>query len=355
MISEKQIDTTDLQQVIQKELKPLVQTIDMDNHYPKEFLKVLGEKGYFNSSCLSDKEVLSREFHLIEEVSKVCMTTGFNLWCQLTAQTYLRQSNNSYLKSHILPKLEEGALLGGTGLSNPMKFYERMEKLHLKAERIDGGYTVSGSLPAVSNLGDEHWFGVVAGSEDGQRIMAFVPCNLNGLSLKSKNDYLGVNGSATYVCRFDHCFIPDHLILSVDADQFVKKIRPIFLLYQIPLGLGVTNTCIKSIQRARKKQNGSNHYLPVQPEELESEYQRHRMFIYNCLETYGKALDWSIIVQNRLNIVYLTLRTVEANMLHIGGAGYLYKSYPARKLREAYFLVNLTPTVKQLEKILAEK
>lgn len=352
---EKQSGTIALQQVIQEELRPLVQSIDTDNYYPEEFLRLLGEKGYFNSSSLSDREVLLREFQLIEEVSKVCMTTGFNLWCQLTAQTYLRQSNNNYLKSHILPKLENGTLLGGTGLSNPMKFYENMEKLHLKAELTDGGYIISGNLPAVSNLGKGHWFGIIAGSKDCQRVMAFVPCDLNGLSLKSKSDYLGVNGSATYVCRFDHCFIPDHLILSVDADQFVEKIRPIFLLYQIPLGLGVTNTCINSIQRARSKQNGSNYYLQVQPEKLELRYQKHRTFLYNYLETYGGVLDWYTVVQKRLNVSYLTLRAVETNMLHIGGAGYLYKSHPARKLREAYFLVNLTPTVKQLEKILAGK
>lgn len=355
MILEEETGTKTLQQFIQKELRPLAQSVDTAHHYPEEFLRLLGEKEYYHSGLRSNREVLLREFRLIEEVSKICMTTGFNLWCQLTAQTYLRQSNNDYLKSHVLPKLEDGTILGGTGLSNPMKFYGNMEKLHLKAEPAEGGYLVSGNLPAVSNLGRGHWFGIVAGSEDGGRMMAFIPCDLEGLSLKSKNDYLGVNGSATYACRFDRCFIPDHLILSVDADQFVKKVRPIFLLYQIPLGLGVTGACIASIQRARNKQKGSNHYLPVQPEELESAYQKQRTFLYDYLETDGETLDWYTIVRKRLDVTYLTLKSVETNMLHIGGAGYLYKSHPSRKLREAYFLVNLTPTVKQLEKILTER
>lgn len=38
-------------------------------------------------------------------------------------------------------------------------------------------------------------------------------------------------------------------------------------------------------------------------------------------------------------------------MLHNGSAGYLKKSDPSRRLREIYFFANLTPTVKQLEKM----
>ncbi|MFE4240605.1 hypothetical protein [Peribacillus butanolivorans] len=39
-------------------------------------------------------------------------------------------------------------------------------------------------------------------------------------------------------------------------------------------------------------------------------------------------------------------------MMHNGSAGYLKDSAPSRRLREAYFFANLTPTVKHLEKVL---
>ncbi|WP_371683801.1 hypothetical protein [Rummeliibacillus sp. TYF005] len=38
-------------------------------------------------------------------------------------------------------------------------------------------------------------------------------------------------------------------------------------------------------------------------------------------------------------------------MLHNGSAGYVNGSAPSRKLREAYFFANLTPTFRQLEKM----
>src|SRR5699024_10154728 len=210
-----------LTQFIQDELKSLVQSIDTDQHYPEAILRLLGKEGYFNSKPYTNSEVLLREFRLVQEVSRICMTTGFLLWCQLTAQTYLRYCKNEYLKTKILPQLEDGKLLGGTGLSNPFKYYAEMERLHLQAERTDGGFLISGSLPSVSNLGKDSWFGLIAHSDKSQRIMAFIPCHLQGLTLKKKNDYLGVNGSATYVCRFDHCFVSDKLIISKQADHFV--------------------------------------------------------------------------------------------------------------------------------------
>lgn len=50
----------------------------------------------------------------------------------------------------------------------------------------------------------------------------------------------------------------------------------------------------------------------------------------------------------------MTLRAVQADMLHQGGSAYLQASDPSRRLREAYFLANLTPTVRHLEKLLQQ-
>ncbi|SFE82897.1 acyl-CoA dehydrogenase family protein [Alteribacillus iranensis] len=346
-------ESNHLTRLVQKNLKPLVRSIDTDSLYPKEFLHQLGKEGYYASDSCTKKEVFLREFQLVEEVSKVCMTTGFVLWCQLAALTYLRHTTNEFLKNNILPKLEDGSLLAGTGLSNPMKFYGGVEKLHLRAEKTDDGYLVSGTLPSVSNLGTDHWFGAVASTADNQRIMAFIPCQADGLTLKEKTDYLGINGSATYVCQFDQCFIPDKWIVAEDADTFISRVRPYFLMYQIPLGLGVTDASVQSMEKVKNKQSACNQYLPVQPEDLKTSHTDVRNRVYRYLDRGSENYKWKDFAAFRLEITYLTLRAVEASMIHNGGGGYLYKSNPSRRLREAYFLVNLTPTVKHLEKILS--
>jgi alkylation response protein AidB-like acyl-CoA dehydrogenase len=339
-----------LERLIEEELKPYVKKIDTEAFYAEQFLRKLGEAGLLSSVNKSQKEYLLNEMYLVEETAKVCMTTAFCLWCHLAALTYVRQTKNNKLKENLLTSLENGKILAGTGLSNPMKYYAGLEKLHLSAKQTQGGYLLSGVLPSVSNLGVNHWFGCIASVEEGNEIMCFVPCNAEGLKLKEKVDYLGINGSATYACSFNDVFVPNECILSENAKTFVEEIRPAFLSYQIPLGLGVTQASISSIEKVCQKQNGCNQFLKKQPEDLrgvEQEIQEKLQSLFN-----GDSFNFKDIARVRLETVYLTLEAVQESMLHNGSAGYIQDSAPSRRLREAYFFANLTPTVKHLEKVL---
>lgn len=339
-----------LEQLIEKELKPYVKKIDAEGFYQEQYLRELGKAGFFSTNHKSQKEYILQEMKVVEETAKWCMTTAFCLWCHLAALTYVRNSNNLSLKNKLLPLLENGKILGATGLSNPMKYYAGLEKLHLKAKPKEDGYILSGVLPNVSNLGDNHWFGVIAEVDEHKRIMCFIPSNAEGLILKEKNDFLGLNGSATYSCTFQDVFVPNQWVLSDDADLFVEKIRPVFILYQIPLGLGVIRSSIASIEKVINKQNGCNSFLKIQPGQLKTQERKIQDDIHALFS--GQRLDWKEIARIRLEAAYLTLEAVQANMLHHGSAGYLMHSAPSRRLREAYFFANLTPTVKHLEKVL---
>lgn len=338
-----------LDALIDTELKPYVNKIDKEAFYAKHFLRRLGEEGFFASVNLSPKHVLFDELKLVEATAKTCMTTAFCLWCHLAALTYIRNSENTTLKEELLPLLESGERLGGTGLSNPMKYYAQLENLHLQAKRVDGGFEITGVLPAVSNLAKDHVFAFIAEVQEGKRIMGFTPFHANGLETKEKRDYLGLNGSATFACKFHHVFVPYERIVTEDADDFVKRIRPTFIVYQIPLGLGVTEASINCIEKVRNIKNGCNRYLPIQAEELKEKLVK----LHADLKQLNVSEEhWREIVKLRLKTAYVTLRAVETAMIHQGGAGYLKYSHASRRLREAYFFANLTPTIKHLEKLL---
>ena len=249
-------DLSVLDDLLTNKLKPLVKKIDCDAYYPREFLLELGKNGLFSSAGQSPQEVLRREMGVVEKTAAFCMTTAFNIWCHLAALTYLRTTENPFLKENVLPLLENGENLGATGLSNPMKYYAGLESLHLSGCRTQGGFIISGTLPAVSNLQPEHWFGAVADIEGHGRVMFCVNAQAPGLKLKEKVDYLGLNGSATYACTFNQVFVPEKWVLSEEGDAFVASIRPRFLMYQIPLGFGVTAASIESIHKVCNKQGG---------------------------------------------------------------------------------------------------
>jgi DNA integrity scanning protein DisA with diadenylate cyclase activity len=87
--------------------------------------------------------------------------------------------------------------------------------------------------------------------------------------LKEKVEYLGVNGSATYACEFHDVFILAEWVLTENTARFVEEIRPAFVSYQIPLGLGVAQASITFIEKVYQKQNGCNRFLKKQSDELQ--------------------------------------------------------------------------------------
>ncbi|MER1999451.1 MAG: acyl-CoA dehydrogenase family protein [Lysinibacillus sp.] len=344
------IDLKGLQTLIDQELKPVVKKVDEDAFYAEQYIYALGKNGFFSSANKTETQYLIDELTVVYETSKTCMTTAFCVWCHLAAQTYLRKSTNEFLKSNILPKLENGEQLGATGLSNPMKYFAGLEKLHLSAEATDNGYIVNGVLPAVSNLGDNHWFGVIAAVEE-REVMLLVSSTVDGLELKGKTQFVGVNGSATYSCRFTNVFIPAEQVIAEDAKDFCNIIRPTFILYQIPLGLGVSAAAADGIDKVKAKQNGCNEFLRTQSIDVKIATEA---LLHDLVQTIeSEAVSLQKMVELRLNDVYSTLNAVQANMLHNGAAGYVSGSVADRKLREAYFFANLTPTVRQLEKMTA--
>lgn len=333
--------------IIQQHLAPLVKKIDEEAAYAEQYLLELGKNGYFRSTGKDRATLLQHEAELVEKTAAVCMTTAFCLWCHLAALTYIRNTDNVALQQAYLPALEGGSLLGATGLSNPMKFYTDLEKLHLTAERVDGGYIVNGVLGAVSNLANDHVFGGIAQLPDDKEVMFLVDLRKHDVPLKEKVNFIGVNGSATYSCRFNNTFIADDFVLSHEARPFVNTIRPAFVIYQIPLGLGVIDAAITTIDKVKAKQNGCNEFIRTQSCDL---LEKRNALKARLIEvTYDAPLI--DICKTKLDTVYATLEATQASMLHTGAAGYVAGSKPSRLLRESYFFASLTPTVRHLEKL----
>lgn len=166
-------------------------------------------------------------------------------------------------------------------------------------------------------------------------MMGLVSCDAEGLTIKQKLGYLGLNGSATYACSFHDVFVPNEWILAEDAALFIEKIRFPFIAYQIPLGLGLIEASITSIEKVASRQNGCNQFLFVQANDLRTSIEQIRKEI-DAL--FAKDIwDWKEIARIRLKTVYVTLEAVQTSMLHSGSPGYLMNSGPARRLREAYF------------------
>src|SRR3982074_2308100 len=233
--------------IARKDLAPLAADIDSGKVYPAALLRRLGEAGAWGSHRLdSGAADLLCAIQSMSAIAEVCGATAFMAWCQNTLAWYVTNSANPALAARFADDVSSGKILGGTGLSNPMKTFFGIEKLKLKGRRVDGGYVVRGALPWVSNLGPDHFFGTIfeIGGRPGEIVMFLADCSDPAITLQPCKPFLAMDGTGTYGVQFRDLFVPNSLIVAEGAGPFVKKIRAGFVLLQAGMGFGLIRDCV---------------------------------------------------------------------------------------------------------------
>jgi len=243
-------------------------TIDDGAVYPVDLLRRLGDVGAWGSHRPKNSAAdLRCAIQSISALGEVCGATAFMAWCQNTLVWYAANSSNPKLVAKFPDDVATGKILGGTGLSNPMKSFFGIEKLKLKGRKVEGGYVVRGALPWVSNLGPDHFFGTIFESEDrpGEIVMFLADCSDPAIKLQPCKPFLAMDGTGTYTVQFRDVLVPNHLILAEPAGPFVKRIRAGFILLQTGMGLGLIKDCVAIMNEVAEPLGHVNRYLQQQP------------------------------------------------------------------------------------------
>lgn len=346
--------STDVSSIIAAELRPLVQRIDVEGIYPTDILGRLGEAGAFahhTDSHGTGPAGIVAAVDSMAQIGAACLSTAFCTWCQDALVWYLDRSDNSAPRQRYLAAAASGRLLGGTGLSNPMKFFSGIESLALKGMRVAGGYRVTGRLPFVSNLDKGHLFGTIFELEDapGRRIMSLFRAGDDGVSLARNAHFIALEGTGTYSVLIRDAFVPDDNIMSEDASRFVPRIRKGFVLLQTGMGFGIARGAAL-LMRADGPGRRQAAHLPFGPDAIEARAAALQERVREQVRTVEEPDRESFldVLRTRLEVSWLALEAAQAAMLHFGARGYLIGSESARRLREAQFVAIVTPSVKHI-------
>lgn len=346
------------QEIVDQDLKPLTVKIDLEGYYPEAVLRKLGSVGAYRQhlpAARPDGEHdLGATIQSMAAVSHECLSTGFAIWCQDTCAWYLQNAENDQVRDTWLPRLASGEVLGGTGMSNTMKAFAGIEDLRLSGKRVDGGYIVNGSLPWVSNLGDDHVFGTLFTLEGGTEstVMALVDCASEGFTLRQSAHFMALEGTRTFACIFEDVFIPDEMIIDHDGAAFLRRARAGIVMLQFGMGVGNIQSCIDICRDVEPLLGHVNCYLDDRPDELQEELDDAVDAALALAEDPFETSDefFREILQLRLGAGELAIRASQSAMLHTGAKGYLQAAPAQRKLRESYFVAIVTPAIKHLRK-----
>jgi alkylation response protein AidB-like acyl-CoA dehydrogenase len=359
---------TAVREVAQGPLRKQTVAIDRDGVYPQDILTQLGALGGMSAhlSLAGAPADFGLSIRSMAEVARVCGATGFMMWCQAVCGLYLQQSGNPALTGDFLHQHASGAGLGGTALSNPMKTYAQIETLMLKATSVEGGFLVNGSLPWVSNLGEQHYFGAIAAVQgaDGtdvtngtpsHELMFLARCNAPGLELRNCPSFSAMEGTGTFGLRFKDYFVGAADIIANPAKPYIARIRGAFVMLQCGMGLGVTHGAIDSMGDVEKQLGHVNQFLNDRPDTLQVELDALQERVMQLAKTPFDASNefFSAVLSARAEISELCLRAAQSALLHQGARGYLLSSSVQRRVRESHFVAIVTPAIKHLRKEIA--
>ena len=344
--------------IAQGPLAERAQAID-EGAYPADLLHALGAVGAMSAHI--DQPGRPGNYMdaiaAMAEAGKVCGATAFMIWTQAAAALYMDASDNEALHGDRLQRHLSGATLGGTGLSNPMKSLAQIENLLLKATPVDGGYRINGTLPWVSNLAADHYFGAVATveGEPGREVMFMLRCDAPGVTLKACPKFSGMEGTGTYAVQCKDLVIGAKDIVADPCKPYIRRIRGAFVLLQCGIAAGIIQGAIDSMWKVEDQLGHVNQFLDDRPDQLQAELDDLLATVARLAETPYDTSDayFLDVLSARLAGGELCLRAANSALMHQGARGYLMSSDVQRRVREAQFVAIVTPAIKHLRKEVA--
>ena len=350
-------------EVVESRLRPAAIAIDRDGIYPAEIMREFGAAGAFvhladGLGGLTRQVDLMPTIDAIAEAAQVCGATAFCCWCQAALIWYLRCTDNLPLRKRMLAQAASGNLLGGTALSNPMKAAVGLEDLLLKGQRSEDGrgWIVNGVIPWVSNIEHGHPFAAVFDRKGEPPAIAITTAGEGGPDISPNDNYEVMAGTATVVARFHSTYIDRSMILSEDAREYISRIRPGFILFQAGIGLGLIEAAALAMEATRRERSpGLPTSLLATPDQLREQARKLRKKVVQQAELAACDAGPSAneTFQLRLDLAEAAIKAATSAQLMVGAIGLMRGKRAVRLVREAAFYGILTPSVRQLNHMLA--
>ena len=347
-------------------LRDAAVAIDRDAAYPRDIMHDLGAAGAFaqladGHAGLTTKVSLIPTIEAVAAVARQCGATAFCCWCQGALTWYLRCTTNKSLRERLLADVASGTTLGGTALSNPMKAVSGLEDLLLKSRLAESGsgWRVSGVIPWVSNIETGSPFGAIFAVPDAPPVMAVVDDTLDDLVLRTNDNFEVMAGTATVSVSLRKVAVDPAQVLAEDANDFIAKIRPGFVLIQAGIGLGLLEAAAAVMDKSRRTPSaglGLAQGLLTTAQQVRAKIVTLRERVHAQAEVV--ALDAGPTAAEtmalRLDLATATFQAAIAAQLMAGAPGLIRGMRAGRLIREAAFYGVLTPSVRHLNYMLAQ-
>ena len=164
----------------------------------------------------------------VEEISKVCATTGLILAVQELGSLALKLAGTDEQKEHYLPRLASGEWLPAYALTESGSGSDSAA-MRTEARRDDGGFVLNGSKRFITNAGVAGLYTVFAKTDPDAGhtgISCFlVESDTPGFEVGRIEPKMGIKGSTTGELFFNDCHVPADNLIGEEGEGFKIAMR----------------------------------------------------------------------------------------------------------------------------------
>ena len=284
----------------------------------------------------------------VEEVSKVCATTGLVLAVQELGALALKLGGSEEQKERYLPRLASGEWLSAYALTEPGSGSDSAAmRTEARAEGDD--YVLNGSKRFITNAGVAGLYSVFA-KTDPQGGHAGISCFLveadtPGLEVGRIEPKLGIKGSTTGEIFFNDCRVPAENLVGEAGDGFkiamrvLDRSRPGIGAQALGIAQGATDYALEYAKSRETfgKPIAEHQLIAAKLADMETKCEAARGLLYKA----GLLMDedapelTKVSAMAKLYCSDVAMEATTEAVQILGGYGYM-KEYPVeRMLRDA--------------------
>ncbi|HOV78520.1 MAG TPA: acyl-CoA dehydrogenase [Bacillota bacterium] len=228
LTEEQQLIRASVREFCQQYVEPVADKIDREACFPSDVVRKLAEQEWMGIPYPEEYGGAGSDYLtytiVVEELSRVCATTGFTLECHTSLASYpLYKFGTEEQKQKYLVPLCRGEMLGAFALTEPGAGTDAGAASTTAV--LDGDeYVLNGTKMFISNApvaGVFIVFAMTDKSKGTKGLSAFiVPAGTPGLKTGEHLNKMGIRGSLTSEVVFKDCRIPGENLLGQEGQGF---------------------------------------------------------------------------------------------------------------------------------------
>jgi alkylation response protein AidB-like acyl-CoA dehydrogenase len=354
-LTDEQREIRDLVRTLAHErIAPRAAEIDKSAEFPWDVVELFRENDLFG--VMYDEEYGGvgesslMTFVVIEELSKVCATSGLIIAVQELGSLGVKLAGTDEQKERWLPRFASGEWLAAYALTEPGSGSDSAA-MRSTARREGDVYVLNGGKRFITNAGVASAYLVFAKTDQEARhkgISAFlVEADAPGFEVGRIEPKMGIKGSTTGEIFFNDCRIPADNLLGEEGDGFaiamriLDRSRPGIGAQGLGLAQGATDYALEyaKTRETMGKPIAEHQLIAATLADMETKCEAARGLLYKCGQLIDGGADGAeltkISAMAKLYCTDVAMEVTTDAVQILGGYGYIQEYPVERMMRDA--------------------